>query len=338
MSQLTEDMTGTQKSAVLCLALGPDAAGALLGQLEPDQLEAVTREMLSIDVVDPKVVEEVLKEYHSASLAPDHSVYGGMRAASTLLKETLGAGKAEALLSNATKDEDPPRLAYLEMMEPKLLANVLGEEHPQTVAVILAHLDMKFASETLEMLDKKLGTDVLFRMAKMDKIQPEVLSMIEDGLRGKAEASTTDQMETPGDAGKVAKILNMAPKGRDQEVLNEIGIVNQKLADRIRALMFVFEDLLLVDGKGIQRILRDLDSKDLSLALKGASPELKKHIRSNMSERAGQALEEEIELLGAVRISDVEAAQQRIMETVNELEEEGDVVVSRGGSDDEFIT
>jgi flagellar motor switch protein FliG len=182
-----------------------------------------------------------------------------------------------------------------------------------------------------------MAADVLFRMAQMDQIVPDMLAVIEEGLKRKSDLSLSQELSAPGDAAKVAKLLNMTTGGRDEQLLADIERKNSELAEQIKALMFVFEDLLLVEGKGVQRILREVDNKDLALALKAASDELKAHIRANMSERAGDALEEEMELLGPVRVKDVEAAQQRIMENVRQLEEAGDVVVQREGGSDDFI-
>lgn len=174
-------------------------------------------------------------------------------------------------------------------------------------------------------------------MARMEPISPDVLTLIEAGLRSKTDLTLSQELSGPGDPGRVAKLLTMAGKGRDEEILTLIEERDEELAARVKALMFVFEDLLLVDKKGIQQLLRETDNKDLAVALKGASQELRAHIHAGMSQRAADALEEEMDLLGPVRVKDVEEAQQRIMEQVRSLEESGEIVIQREGDDDQFI-
>lgn len=333
----SKTLNGAQKSAVLCLALGPDHAAQILRQLGPDELESVTREMSLLPRTDVNTVQQVLNEYESASGVIGRTVHGGVQTARQFLDRALGQGAADSVMGKLEKRGDGGRLAHLERVEPKIFASILQDEHPQTIAVILSHLDLKQASRALLELPSDLASDVLFRMARMEKILPDMLSLLDEGLKSKADLSLTQEMSSPGDAGKVAKLLNLAAGGRDEEILAGIEKRNPELAAKIKALMFVFEDLQLIDNKGIQMVLREVDGKDLALALKGASPELRQHIKSNMSERAAAALIEEIDLLGAVRVRDVEAAQQRIMEGVRQLEEAGEVVVRRETDSGDFI-
>jgi len=331
------EMTGIQKSAVLCLALEPPGAKMILEHLAPEELEEVTREMAALGDVDPETVRSILLEFQAASTSVDRAVHGGIRAARHLLEQALGEATAVSVLDRI-REASEGALDHLEQTDPESLAGTLADEHPQTAAVILSHLDMTFAAKVVERLPPDQGSDILFRMAEMDKIMPDILEIIAEGIREKTAAESSGEMAAPGDPAKVAKMLTMTTGGRDQEILQDFEKRDSELAAKIKALMFVFEDLLLIDGKGIQRILREIDNKDLTLALKGASPELRKHIMSNMSERAGAAMEEEMELLGAVRVKDVEEAQQGIMEQVRELEDSGEVVVLREGEGDDFIS
>jgi flagellar motor switch protein FliG len=337
VSPSIKSLSGPQKCAVLCLAIGPEQASDILGMLSPEELVAVTREIAAMPRVDAAVVEDVFREFESASVAPERVVEGGFATAERFLAEAMGDDRARAFLGRIQSDVAGVRLARLEPVEPRLFASILLDEHPQTTAVILAHLDPKQASRALEELPADLSSEVLYRMAGMDKIAPEVLAVLERGLRSKTDLSLSQQMAAPGSPARVARLLNMTTGGRDQRILEQIEERNGDLATRIRSLMFVFEDLLLVDGRGVQKVLGGVDGKDLALALKSASDELKAHVRGNMSERAGAALAEEIDLLGPVRVRDVEAAQQRIMDEVRRLEESGDIVVRREGSSDEFI-
>ena len=226
-------------------------------------------------------------------------------------------------------------LKRLRNAQPEVLAGILRGEHPQTIALILAHLDARQSSGVIAGMEPDLAAEVLYRIARMDKISPEMLLVVESGLTNKTDLSLSEEMTLSGGPQAVAKLLNLAGGTLKKQLLEGIETRNTDIADQIKSLMFVFEDLLLVDSRGIQRVLRDIDAKDLALALKAASSELKQHIRSNMSERAGEALEEEIEMLGPVRVKDVESAHARIIETVRGLSDAGEVMISgRGGGDD----
>jgi len=330
-------LTGARKTAILCLAMGPEDASRILKQLTPVELESVAREIAAIPTVDDAMVRTVLQEYRQAAGAGDRTVAGGFDAARTLLTAVVGAQKTGTILEAIRDRMAGEKLTRLERLAPRALANVLAEEHPQTAAVTLAHFDLKRASRVLDLMPPDLASDVLLRMARLDRIAPELLGLVAEGIEAKVRAATVEETATPGDPARVARLLNLAGQGRDEEILERMRGRDDDLADKIKALMFVFEDLILVEGKGIQRILRDVDQKDLALALKGASEEVTKHITSNMSERAAAALSEEIELLGTVRVKDVEEAQMRILESVRELENEGEVVVRREGGGDEYV-
>jgi flagellar motor switch protein FliG len=330
-------LTGARKSALLCLALGPKEAANILRRLSAQEVEEISREIASMPEVDPEAMKQVLSEYQNASQMGVRIEHGGMRIAQEFMEEALGKEQAAPLLERIEKQVGDGKLTRLEKMEPEMFASVLLDEHPQTISVILAHLDLRQASKALQQLPSELAADVVYRLARIDKIAPEVLAILDTGLQSKTDLSLSQEMRAPGGPAAVARMLNMTTGGFDDQLLQRIDERNNELAAEIKSLMFVFEDLLLVDNKGIQRILREVDNKDLSLALKGSSPELRKHIMGNMSERAAAALEEEMDLLGAVRVKDVESAHQRILEEVRRLEDEGEIVIRREGGDDEFI-
>lgn len=338
MSDTATQITGARKCAVLCMALGPRRAAHILESLTPDELATVSREMASMTRVEPTVVQQVLEEFQSASGRVETGVEGGIESAERFLVEALGPAPARNVLERIETDVAGARLARLEPNEPHLFVNMLLEEHPQTIAVILAHLEQGQAAKALGELPTDLGAEVLFRMARMDKVAPEALNILERSLRSRTDWSISGQMSAPGDAAKVARLLNLGRGRYDRDMLAGIDQRSEEVGGRVRALMFVFDDLLLIDGKGIQKILAAVDTKELAMGLKGARAELKAHIRSNMSERAGAALEEEMELMGAVRMKDVEQAQQQIMTTVRDLEESGEIIVKRESGGDEFVT
>jgi len=297
----------------------------------------VTREISALGTVDGDVVRKVLKDYRNLNEFGDGTVHGGADVAQRMLEHALGAEQGAAVLE-AVHQASAGQLARLQRMEPRTFAGMLLDEHPQTIAVILAHLDHQAASKILTNFPTELASDVLLRIAQMDMVPPEMLAFVEEGLKSKTDLSFSQELSAPGGPDAVAKLLIMTRGGLDEELLEKIDEKNAELAAEIKSKMLVFDDLLLIDGKGVQRVLREVDNKELAMALKGAGPELMKHIRANMSERAGSALEEEIELLGAVRVKDVQASQQAIMQEVRQLEDAGEIVVRREGAGDEFVT
>ncbi len=331
----TERLTGPQKGAVLCMALGAERSAKIMQMLSPREVEIVSREIAGLPLVGADRVNHVLSEFQQVSRAVESVARGGVDLAQEILETALGPIKAKAILEKIQEQLVDTGLKRLRNAQPEVLAGILRGEHPQTIALILAHLDQRQAASVVTGMDATFAAEVLYRIARMDKISPDMLLLVESGLSNKTDLSLSEEMRVSGGPNAVAKLLNLTGQSLEKELLESIGQRSLEIADQIKALMFVFEDLLLVDAKGIQRVLRDIDTKDLALALKAASDELKKHIRSNMSERAGQALEEEIEMLGPVRVKDVEAAHARIIEVVRGLSDSGEIMISgRGGGDD----
>lgn len=330
-----EALSGPRKCAVLCTVLGPREAARILQQLSPDEVEVVSREIATLGAVEPEVVAAVLREYHQASQEGETTARGGIDYARQLLEQALGPARAQSCIAKIKEQVADRGLRRLRRTAPDVLAGILRGEHPQTVALILAHLDPEQAAGVVTTMGSEAAAEALFRMARMEKIAPEVLALVEAGLGDKTDLSLSQEMTVSGGPAAVARLLNLAGQDVEKEMLEAFGTRDAEVAGRVKALMFVFEDLLLIDGKGIQRVLREVDTKDLALALKAASEELRQHIRSNMSERAAGALEEEMEILGPVRVRDVEAAHARIIESVRALEEAGEILIrSRGGNDD----
>lgn len=334
----SDAMTGAQKCAVLCVALGKQEAAKIFQQLGPDEVEQVTREIAAMQTVPADVVDAVIREFRSVSEAAQSVARGGMRYAQQVLEQSLGPQRAKVVLENIQERRVDTGLKRLKKAAPELLAGILRGEHPQTIALILAHLEEGQSAEVVAAMDPGLAADVLYRVARMEKISPEMVSLVEAGLSSKADVSLSQEMTLSGGPASVAKLLNLTGQSLEKELLETIAQRNSDIAGQIKALMFVFEDLLLLDGKGMQRLLREIDTKELALALKAASPEVKKHITSNMSERAAAALDEEIEILGPVRVRDVEGAHSRIIEIVRGLEESGEILLRGRGGNDDVIT
>jgi flagellar motor switch protein FliG len=328
-------MSGPQKGAVLCMAMGAERSAKIMQMLSPREVESISREIASMQMVGADSVNTVLSEFEQVSRAVESVARGGVEYAHEILEQALGGAKAKAILEKIQEQLVDTGLKRLRSAQPEVLSGILRGEHPQTIALILAHLDPRQSSGVIAGMESTLAAEVLYRIARMDKISPDMLMLVESGLSSKTDLSLSNEMTLSGGPNAVAKLLNLTGGSLEKELLEGIGTRNTDIANQIKALMFVFEDLLLVDSRGIQRVLRDIDTKDLALSLKAASEELRKHIRSNMSERAGQALEEEIEMLGPVRVKDVEAAHGRIIEIVRGLSDTGEIMISgRGGGDD----
>lgn len=328
-------LSGPQKGAVLCMALGAERSARILQMLNPREVETISREIASLPMVGADRVGTVLNEFQQVSRAVESVARGGVDYAQEILESALGAAKAKVILDRIQEQMVDTGLKRLRNAQPEVLSGILRGEHPQTIALILAHLDVRQASGVVAGMDPEIASEVLYRIARMDKISPEMLLLVESGLSSKTDLSLSEEMTLSGGPSAVAKLLNLAGGSLEKQLLESIESRSADIAMQIKALMFVFEDLILVDARGIQRVLRDIDAKDLALSLKAASDELKKHIRSNMSERAAQALDEEIEMLGPVRVKDVEAAHTRIIEIVRGLSDSGEIMIAgRGGGDD----
>ena len=333
-----EDLTGAQKSAVLCIALGPASAAKLMQQLQPDEVEQVTREIANLRTVPPEIVSAVLEEFRDAAQQAGTVARGGPGYAQQVLEQALGPQRASEIVQRLQDRRTDSGLKRLKRAAPEVLAGIVRGEHPQTIALILAHLDLNQAARVVAEMDPDLAGEVLYRVSRMEKVSPEMLALVETGLSSKADLTLNQDMTLSGGPAAVAKVLNITGGQLEKDLLEGIGNRSKEMAEQIKALMFVFEDLLLVDGKGMQRVLREVDSKELALAMKAASEEIKQHIKSNMSERAGQALDEEIELLGPVRVRDVEAAHTRIIEIVRGLADAGDIMIRSAGGNDDIIS
>jgi len=330
-------LTGAQKCAVLCLALEPKDGAKILGQLSPEEVEDVSREVAAMEAVPAETVTTVLRDFRNALQMAPRSVRGGVNEAEALLQHAFGPARTQLVMEKIRQRMAQGKLTQLERMEPEVFAGILSDEHPQTIAVILSHLGVKQASQALQNLPLETAADVLYRIARMDKVSPELITLLDTGIRSKTDLTLSRAMAMPGGPAAVARVLISMRGELDKQLLEQVSARDRDLAGEIESLMFVFEDLMFVDGKGIQQILRDVDSKDLALSMKGASAELRKHLLGNMSQRAAAALEEEMELLGPVRVTEVQTAQRRILDSVRELEQAGEIVVRRQGDSDEFV-
>ncbi len=327
-------LTGRQKLAVVCMAVGPDTAAKLTGSLTPDEAEILTYEIAQMDRVPAGVTDAVLAEWLEATLGVASLTTGGIEFAREVLERAYGKAKADAILRRITSQlADTAGLTRLRKADPQQLATTLRGEHPQTAALVLAHLDPGQTAAVLRELPGAFGGDVLYRMAKMEKVSPEMLQLIERALSSEADLNFSQGMSASGGPAAVAAVLNLVSGALEKELLEGVGERDASLVEQIQNLMFVFEDLTALDDKSLQRLLREVEAKQLALALKAASDELKGKIMGAMSQRAVGALKEEMEFMGPTKMRDVEAAQASIVAQVRKLEETGEIVLSAGGDD-----
>jgi len=331
-------LSGRQKVAVLCMALGAESAARITQQLSSEEAEAISYEIARLDAITTELAEEVLTEWLELTLALDSVSAGGLDYAREVLEKAYGHPRAQQILKRIQSQlADTAGLYRLRKADPQQLGSMFRNEHPQTIALLLAHLEPAHTAAVLKELDPATGSEVVFRMAKMEKVSPDMLHLIERSIGSEADLSLGQGMSTSGGPAAVAAILNFTAGSLEKTLLDGVAARDQKLCEEIKNLMFVFEDLASLDDRSLQRLLREVDAKQLALALKAASDDLKSRITGAMSQRAVQALEEEMEFMGPVRLRDVEQAQAAIVAQVRALEEAGEVVISGGEADDLVI-
>ncbi|MFW6331375.1 MAG: flagellar motor switch protein FliG, partial [Gemmatimonadota bacterium] len=296
-----EQLSGREKVAILLMALGPKAASSLTRTLPPEELEAVTLEIARMDSVPADLAEAVLDEWYETERAAASLATGGVGVAQEILEAALGPERANAVLQRIeTQLKDQSGLYDLRKVDPQQLASVLRAEHPQAIALVLAHLDATQTAAVIRDLDAEIGADVILRMARMDKVSPEVLEVIKKSVGGTSELSLSQELRAAGGPQSVAQVMNLLAGTLEKDLMGRIAERDPQLSDEIKDLMFVFEDMVKLDPRALQRLLSEVDSKTLAMALKAATDELKDKITETMSQRALSALTEEMEFLGPV--------------------------------------
>ncbi len=332
-----DEMNGTQKAAVLLLTLDEEAAAALLKQLDPRSVEEITRELAGIEDLAPTVRDRVVTEFYELALAQTWASEGGLEYARVLLGKSMDPKDAERILGQIQTAVRKTPFAFLQKAETQNLLTFIQDEHPQTIALIVSHLPHHKAAEILAGLPGPKQIEVVKRVANMEQTNPEVVSEVERGLESRLSNMLNQSFEQIGGVDTVAEVLNLVDRTTEKGIMEGLESEDPDLVEEIRRLMFVFEDIMLVDDRGIQAVLKEVDNDELALALKTASEDLKAKIFGNMSDRAAQLINEDMEYMGPVRVSDVEAAQQRIVDIVRRLEDAGEIIISGRGGDKEMI-
>jgi len=331
------EMTGVHKAAVLLLTLSQDEAAEVLKRLPAEAVEEVSREIASIGDIPMPVRSSVFGEFYHLALANSSVTEGGLEYAKTLLRKSLSEADASRIIKQVTQQVQTTPFSFLQKAESENLLTFIQDEHPQTIALILAHLPSQKASEVLVGLPSQKQVEVVKRIANMEQTSPEVIKEVERGLEHRLSDIVSQTFEKAGGVDTVAEILNLADRSTEKGIMEGLEAEDPDLVEQIRRLMFVFEDILLVNDKGIQSVLKEVENEELALALKTASQELKDKIFKNMSERAAQLIGEDMQYMGPVRVSDVEAAQQKIVDVVRRLEDAGEIIIAGRGGEKEMV-
>ncbi len=331
------ELTGTKKAALLLVSLKGEVSAKILAELDDELVEHVTREIASTDSVEPSIRSDVIEEFYNLALAAQYRDKGGMNYARALIQKALSPEKASRILGIIEGEIYSHPFAFLSRTEGENLLTFIQDEHPQTIALIVAHLPSLKASQILGGLSEAKQVEVISRVAKMDHTNPEVIKEVEEGLELRLSGMMSQTLQKVGGVENVAEMLNLSDRTTEKGILENLETEDPELVEQIRRLMFVFEDIMLVDDKGIQSVLKEIENDELSLGLKTASQELKDKIFRNMSERASQLIKEYMEYMGPVRIADVEAAQQKVVDVVRRLEDAGEIIISGRGGDKEMI-
>ena len=332
-----EELTGRQKAAILIISIGVESASQIFKNLKDKDIEKLSIEVANMRDVPSAVMEAVVEEFYQMIMAQEYISQGGIEYAKALLEKALGPRKAHEIVSKVESAIHVSGFKLLKEVDPNQLLNFIQHEHPQTISLILANLEPEQTAQIVADLPPEIQGEVAYRIATMGKISPDLLADIEGILESQVETVFGQDLSAAGGAKSVAQILNLAGRSTEKTILGDLEKRNPELATEIKNLMFVFEDLVLLDDRSIQRVLREVDSKELSLALKVATEEVKEAIFKNMSERASGLIKEELEFMGPVRLKDVEESQMKIVEVIRSLEEEGEIVISGRGGEEEIV-
>lgn len=331
------ELDGVTKAAIVLLAVGSDEASMMLKELPDEAVEEVTRELASLGRVPPELQQKVVAEFYTTTIATGHAQEGNLDFAREVLMNSMDPKLAERVLGQIQTQVQKTPFSFLQRAESENLLTFIQDEHPQTIALITCHLAHHKAAEILVGLPMQKQVEVIKRIANMEQTNPEVIREVERGLESRLSNMLMQSMEKAGGVETVAEILNLADRATERSIMEGLESEDPDLVEQIRRLMFVFEDILLVNDKGIQQVLKEIENDELALGLKTASPELQQKIFANMSERAATLIQEDMEFMGPVRVSDVEAAQQRIVDIVRRLEDAGDVIIQGRGGDTDLV-
>jgi len=330
-------LTGRKKAAILLIALGKEKASEIYKHLNEDEIEQLTLEIANLSKVDSEVKNQVMEEFYQLCLAQNYISEGGIEYAREILERAVGSQKALEIINKLTSSLQVRPFDFIRKAEPTQILNFIQNEHPQTIALVLAYLRPQQAAAIISSLPQEKQVDVATRIALMDRTSPDVIKEVERVLEKKLSSMLTADFTNAGGIQALVDILLSVDRGTEKYIMENLELKDRELAEEIRKRMFVFEDIVTLDNRSIQRFLREVDNSDLALALKGASEEVRKVIFANMSKRLQEMIKEDMEYMGPVRLRDVENAQQKIVNIIRQLEEAGEIIISRGGGDEIIV-
>lgn len=331
------ELDGIQKAAILLITLGPEKAAVVFKHLKEDEIEQLTLEIANTRSVTPAQKEQVLNEFYEVCLAQQYIAEGGIGYAKDLLQKALGDNRAQEVLGKLTASLQVRPFEFIRKTDASQILNFIQDEHPQTIALILSYLSPQQAAGIIGSLTPDKQTDVAKRIAMMDRTSPDVIKEVENILEQKLASLVSQDYTIVGGVDSVVEVLNTVDRGTEKHIMENLEIEEPELADEIRKKMFVFEDILMLDDRSIQRVLREVENSELAVALKNANEEVQNVIFNNMSTRLVDMIKEDMEYMGPVRLKDVEEAQQKIVNIIRKLEDSAEIVISRGGGDEIIV-
>lgn len=334
---VNSDISGIQKAAILLISLGPERSANIFKHLKEDEIEALTLEIANTRSISPATKDQVLDEFYEICLAQQYIAEGGIQYAKELLEKALGVDKAKDVIGKLTASLQVRPFEFVRKTDASQLLNFIQDEHPQTIALILSYLSPSQSSTIISSLAPDKQADVAKRIAQMDRTSPDVIKEVEKVLERKLASLMNQDYTIVGGVDSIVEILNTVDRGTEKHIMETLEIEEPELADEIRRKMFVFEDILSLDDRSIQRVLREVDNNELAVALKGANEEVQTVIFNNLSKRLAAMIKEDMEYMGPVRLKDVEEAQQRIVNIIRKLEDSSEIIISRGGGDEIIV-
>jgi flagellar motor switch protein FliG len=329
-----KEFTGRQKAAIFLVTIGSEISAEIFKYLREDEIETLTFEIARLETIEPEQKDAVLQEFQELMMANQFISVGGIDYARELLEKSLGSQKAIDIINRLTSSLQVRPFDFIRRTDPAHLLNFIQQEHPQTIALILAYLEPNKASIILQNLPHEVQSDVARRIATMDRTSPEVLREVERVLEKKLSTLSSEDYTTAGGVESIVEILNLVDRASEKQIIEALEDEDPELAEEIKKRMFVFEDIVMLDDRSIQRVMREVDSQELAKALKSVDTEVQDKIFRNMSKRAAGMLKEDMEYMGPVRLKDVEEAQQKIVSIIRHLEDTGDIVIARAGEDE----
>ena len=327
-------ISGVQKAAVLLIALGPEKSSMIFKHLKEEEIEELTLEIANTRSITPQLKDDVINEFYEVCLAQQYIAEGGIGYAKELLEKALGSEKAMDVIGKLTASLQVKPFEFVRKADASQILNFIQDEHPQTIALILSYLSPQHSAIIIGSLAPDRQADVAKRVAVMDRTSPDVIKEVERVLETKLSSLVNQDYTVVGGVDAVVEILNAVDRGTEKHIMETLEIEDPELADEIRKKMFVFEDILLLDDRAIQRVLRDVDNNDLAIALKGSNEQVQAVIFNNLSKRLAAMIKEDMEFMGPVRMKDVEEAQQKIVNIIRKLEDSAEIIISRGGGDE----